>query len=335
MADDRSGGNEEFAVTYLSDLHSVKFYNDINKDDSELSNYTQQCEKLNVKKDNDEMKTVCKMFLRHLEKSSVWNFENHGYDICLLLNYWIYDKLTNIFGGKDASDIAFSNFQYIWSYPEEYITKNTSCKQKCKYEIDVYKDDDWKERKEFYEYCVDYDMINGLINFSGDKCNYFYEYIKRKEELYKQFQHICSTESAKCPKFYEECKEKDPNLLLSKLHCRDEMDQKKAAAHASAFQSESASGLRSPVSGLSGDEYGSSKTETASGTSQIGTKVGQSVLGVAPVLLTATALYRYTPIGAWIRNLGGTNPNSLSNIDGGEIDGFFGDSENYISYQPM
>ncbi|SBT57678.1 PIR Superfamily Protein [Plasmodium ovale wallikeri] len=301
MADDRSGGNEEFAVTYLSDLHSVKFYNDINKDDSELSNYTQQCEKLIVKKDNDAMKTVCKMFLRHLEKSSVWNVSNPQYDYCLLLNYWIYDRLTHIFVDKDNSDLAFN----------------------------------WKERKEFYEYCVDYDMINGLINFSGDKCNYFYEYIKRKEELYKHFQHICSTESEKCPKFYEECKQNDPNLLLSKLHCRQEMDQKKAAAHASAFQSESASGLRSPVSGLSGDEYGSSKAETASGTSQIGTKVGQSVLGVAPVLLTATALYRYTPIGAWIRNLGGTNPNSLSNIDGGEIDGFFGDSENYISYQPM
>ncbi|SBS93749.1 PIR Superfamily Protein [Plasmodium ovale curtisi] len=178
-------------------------------------------------------------------------------------------------------------------------------------------------------------MINGLINYSEDKCNDFYEYIKRKEELYKHFQHICSTESTKCPKFYQECKQNDPNLLLSKLPCRQEMDQKRATVHSPAFQPEPAPGIRSLDSGLPGDEYGSPKTENPSDTSQIGTKVGQSVLGAAPVLLTATALYRYTPIGTWIRKLGGTNPNNLSNIDGGEIDGFFDDSENYISYQPM
>ncbi|SBS94626.1 PIR Superfamily Protein [Plasmodium ovale curtisi] len=117
MADDSSRGTEEFAVKYLSDLLSVQFYTDINKNHSELSNYTRQCEKLIVKKDNDEMKTVFKRFLRHLEESSVWNFINHEYDICLLLNYWIYDNLNNIFGAKYNSDIAFANFQYVWSYP--------------------------------------------------------------------------------------------------------------------------------------------------------------------------------------------------------------------------
>ncbi|SBT57905.1 PIR Superfamily Protein [Plasmodium ovale wallikeri] len=87
-------------------------------------------------------------------------------------------------------------------------------------------------------------------------------------------------------------------------------------------------------------------TEPKSETSNIGTKVGHSVLGVTPVLLSATALYRYTPVGSWIHKLGGYNLNSLSKIDGDEMDVFidntqesgdmlFGNSGNYISYQPM
>ncbi|SBS95896.1 PIR Superfamily Protein [Plasmodium ovale curtisi] len=75
--------------------------------------------------------------------------------------------------------------------------------------------------------------------------------------------------------------------------------------------------------------------ESTYDTPQIGTKVCHSVPCVSPVLLTATALYRYTPIGSWIRKLGVTNPSNISNVNGGEMDGFFGDSENYISYQPM
>ncbi|SBS93723.1 PIR Superfamily Protein [Plasmodium ovale curtisi] len=89
-----------------------------------------------------------------------------------------------------------------------------------------------------------------------------------------------------------------------------------------------------------------SEKEVTSETSQIGTKVGQSVLGITPVLITTSALYRYTPIGSWIRKLGENPTNSISVIDEGEIEGFFtsshesrgmlfGDAQNYISYQPM
>ncbi|SBT52769.1 PIR Superfamily Protein [Plasmodium ovale wallikeri] len=55
---------------------------------------------------------------------------------------------------------------------------------------------------------------------------------------------------------------------------------------------------------------------------------------------------RYTPIGSWVRNLGGINQNSITNMGGEEMEGFlgntqksgdmsYGDSGNYIWYQPM
>ncbi|SBS91231.1 PIR Superfamily Protein, partial [Plasmodium ovale curtisi] len=312
MESDSSEGTEDFSEIYLSGLHSVRFYKDLEENNKDLSNYSKQCEKIYVTKNNDEVRTICEKFIRHLEKSTVWDFPNPGYDICLLLNYWVYDKLNHVFNDKGSSDIAFGNFQYIWGYPEQYIKKNTSRTKKCKYEIDVQKHEDWEKRKEFYDYCIDYDTLNGLVNFSY-KCNDFYEYIEKKDKLYKYFQNICSTESNECPKFYQECKDRDPNLLLSQLPCREEMVRKKAVAEPQDLPQEQESGINSLGSGISGLEAGSHAASTQE-KSDIGTKVGHSVLGVAPVLLTVTALYRFTPIGNWIRSIGGSSANSIGDM---------------------
>ncbi|SBT55063.1 unspecified product [Plasmodium ovale wallikeri] len=97
---------------------------------------------------------------------------------------------------------------------------------------------------------------------------------------------------------------------------------------------------------FSGQELGhgssSYDTDPTSERSDIGTKVGHSIIGVSPVLLTATALYT---VSSWIRNFSGNNANSISN-DAGEIEGFlantqesgnmfFDGREKFISYQPI
>ncbi|SBT53769.1 PIR Superfamily Protein [Plasmodium ovale wallikeri] len=143
-----------------------------------------------------------------------------------------------------------------------------------------------------------------------------------------------------------------PDNVLSKLPCHEKIAQEQADAKVAeiphAMQHESRSTQDTEVGPLGPGEPGlasGSETEVTSDTSSIGTKVGQSVLGITPVLLTASALYRYTPIGSWIRNLGKNSTNNISDMDG-EMEGFLGDTQesgdillgetsNYISYQPM
>ncbi|SBT02165.1 PIR Superfamily Protein [Plasmodium ovale curtisi] len=66
-----------------------------------------------------------------------------------------------------------------------------------------------------------------------------------------------------------------------------------------------------------------------------------TLLGITSVLLTTTALYRYTTIGSWIRKVGGTNKNDIDDMHGFSSytqksgDMFLGDTRNYISYQPI
>ncbi|SBT53972.1 PIR Superfamily Protein [Plasmodium ovale wallikeri] len=323
-----------------SELHSIdllskQIYDKIEFNYTDLSNYSQKCDNIYVNKNKDEVKTICEKLLRYLEKSTALEIANPQYDICLILNYWIYDKLNKIFGDKETSDKAFGNFQMIWNYLTQYINKNISYYEKCKENLDIHKQEDWEKRKELYDYCIDYNTLYGTATNYGDKCEDYYEYIEQKTSLYTHFEDICSTEENRCPTFYKDCKQYNPDIVLSKFRCHNEMLKKKAIAQPRVLQQESASGHNSLDSGLPEAVSGSPKADHLSETSQIGKKVGHSILGIGPVVLTATALYRYTPIGTWFRNLGGTNPNSMSNINEGEMDGFFGDSENYISYQAM
>ncbi|SBT59127.1 PIR Superfamily Protein [Plasmodium ovale wallikeri] len=257
----------------------------------------------------------------------------------MLLNYWIYDKLNNILGDKGIADVAFGSLQLPWNYTMNNRS-NITYSNKCKDNFEILNHVDWKKRKELYDYYVDVETLVSTANNFVDQCKYYYEYIDKKTELYKHFEDLCSTEQNKCPISLEEYKQYNPNMVLSKLPCHDEMVRKKATAQPQALQQEAEPGPRSLGSDMPRHADGSDTAHTQEN-SDIGTKVGHSVLGVAPVLLTATALYRYTPLGPWFLKLSGGSPNSISDMEGfssytkesGQI--FSDNAENYISYQPI
>ncbi|SBS82457.1 PIR Superfamily Protein [Plasmodium ovale curtisi] len=243
----------------------------------------------------------------------------------MLLNYWLYDKLSEYFvNDENYIDIAYASIEYIWS---NLVTNpsESSYYQKCKPLFkEILNHKEWKKGKELYDYCINYELIAPTCTFYDKKCTEYCEYIKKQSYLYEHFEKVCDTKESYCPKFYERCKNYNPKIVLDTLNCHEKLKAER-------YSTSENSATHHPSGQI--NEFGAG--EHGSKTSEIGTKVGNSVLGVAPVLLTATALYRYTPVGSWIRKLGGTNNNSMSNINGEEMDGFFGDSENYISYQPM
>ncbi|SBT55736.1 PIR Superfamily Protein [Plasmodium ovale wallikeri] len=184
-----------------------------------------------------------------------------------------------------------------------------------------------------------------------DKCDH-YKKIEEKKSLYEHFDKKCLHENYICAYFYDKFIPYKPDSVLSKLQCHEQIAREqvdaKAAERPDAMQHTLGSEQDTEVGPLRPGEPGfasGSETEVTSDISPIGTKVGQSVLGITPVLLTASALYRYTPIGSWIRNLGKNSTNSISDMDK-EMEGFLGDTQesgdillgetpNYISYQPM
>ncbi|SBS89904.1 PIR Superfamily Protein [Plasmodium ovale curtisi] len=136
-----------------------------------------------------------------------------------------------------------------------------------------------------------------------------------------------------------------PEKVLSTFQCHDKIVAERSVEIARVTQQplrqEQGSGAHrsnTDFSGISGDPP---DTEMTNENSQVGTKVRHSALCITPVLLTATALYRYTSIGFCIRKLGGVNRNSIREMN--EFSSYTQESRdmlsdsgaNYISHQPI
>ncbi|GAB69948.1 CYIR protein, partial [Plasmodium cynomolgi strain B] len=268
-------------------------------------------------------------------KNTTKDVEELPYDDCILLNYWVYSKLDEIFMSKRSTIThAFGILHMIWNGFVDDASCNSHLK-KCKPDFNIPKQDDWKKGKELYDYYVNYDYLFSKAEEGDVKCKY-YEYIKKKEKLYKYFEEECSKRTRNCPDFYNKLKPYNPKWRLSALHCHDKMQQKQDAA-SNLEQSFDTPEFRREAARSRDDP----DTQLDSGNSGIGTKVTHSMLGAAQVLLTGTLLYRYTPLGTWVCRLVGGRTNSMNTMDASSTytqetsDKFSEDTANYISYQPI
>ncbi|SBS93114.1 PIR Superfamily Protein [Plasmodium ovale curtisi] len=319
------------------ELYSEKFYEALEHDYSDSYKYHEKCNKIVVSSKKNEMIRMCEKILDNLDNSTVLNTANSSYDVCILFNYWIYDTLAGIYGAENTMDIAhaFSSLQLILGYLN-YNPKNKTFYEKCKLSYNIDDHEDWKHRKQLYDYYVDYDYLYKMASSFDPECEY-YKKIEEKTSLFKHFDNLCSSNPTKCPKFYNQCQYK---IKADRASTERASSANHSPGHGKVAR------IDGDGPALQGIADGLHIRDSTFETSQIGTKVGHSVLGIAPVLVTATALYRYTPIGLWIRKISGINKNSLSNMDESEIDGFssnahesgdmfFDNTPNYISYQPI
>ncbi|CAG9474509.1 unnamed protein product [Plasmodium vivax] len=344
-------GSSDFTKLFINspkELYSERFYYAMDRNTEDLKDFNVICNQIYVNDHKDQMILICEKYLRFLNKSESWSNLFSDYDVSLLLNYWIYDKLTHIYGDKNTKeiDIGFGVLQGKWSAFERSI-RNTSYYKNCWPDPSKVYHEDWKNRKKLYDYYVDYDILFGSAKTIDTFCKKYYEKIKGFYSLYKDFQGKCTTQGPNCPEFFHKFDKKDLSYKLENLPCYTEMEQALGAAktkdrlspnHSGSEPGQRATGdgYRSP-----GSELGNPQPETTTETSGIGKGVTHTVLGAAPVLLTATALYRYTPFGSWIRKLRGGHTNSMSVM--GEVPSYmqetgdvFSDHEaNYISYEPM
>ncbi|SBT57915.1 PIR Superfamily Protein [Plasmodium ovale wallikeri] len=106
-------GPPSLSAAYPIDLPTEKFYNDMKKEYPSLDKYTSLCDTNIVHNNINDIKNICKRILRYLENNTVWSGKDSGYDVCILLNYWIYDELIHIFGAESTSEKINSAFDVL------------------------------------------------------------------------------------------------------------------------------------------------------------------------------------------------------------------------------
>ncbi|SCA59588.1 Plasmodium vivax Vir protein, putative [Plasmodium vivax] len=300
MEDVGSKGNPK---AHLIDLPSKKIYNDMNKEYAVLSNYSTECDSITWPKYADALKKICKKYITYLETSKELKLGKPDYNVCIPLNYWLYDKLTEIFVDENNLDnirLAFGNLQLVWS--KLYLYSRRTNHNKCKPEFETDNHEDWKNRKELYDYYVDYKELSFQAQLYDHKCMY-YEEIKERQKLFDYFNRICYSSTNKCPQFYYDFKSYNIQNVISTLRCHKQVEQEKSAALAPEKDTKEGP-LHEPAEtktqlttfgvrpGETNRNDGSHITHSTPQISGIVKKVSESVLFTAPVLLTTTALYR-------------------------------------------
>ncbi|SBT58691.1 PIR Superfamily Protein [Plasmodium ovale wallikeri] len=280
------------------DLPTEKFYNDMKKEYPSLDKYTSLCDTNIVHNNINDIKNICKRILRYLENNTVWSDKDSGYDVCILLNYWIYDELIHIFGAESTSEninSAFDILHMMWKHPIEKLER-TNYYQKCTPNMNIDNYEDSKKRRNLHEYYVNFDTLSKTAQRFDNVCEAYYKKIEVTKSLYKYFESKCSSDKYDCPYFYKNYMYYNPVNVLTNLPYHQPIKSKKNGSS-------------------------SYDTDPTSERSDIGTK--------------------YTPMGSWIRKVGGTNTNSIGDMDefssytqeSGDM--FLGNTGNYISYQPM
>ncbi|KMZ88699.1 hypothetical protein PVBG_05555 [Plasmodium vivax Brazil I] len=215
--------NVDFTVNYYEFPKHI--YNNLDREHRDLSNYSNHCNTITWGRNGDEVKKICKKYITYLETSQIIKVKNTQYDVCVLLNYWIYEKLNEIFRDEESSEdikIAFGNLQLVWNQLYNYSSRINH--NNCNPKFEMVNHHDWEKRKKLYDYYVDYKELVFLAQNHDKQCKY-YNKIKEKISLYDHFSKPCTSRGSECPHFYDDCKSYNPNLVLSKLPCYTQMEK--------------------------------------------------------------------------------------------------------------
>ncbi|SCA59684.1 VIR protein [Plasmodium vivax] len=305
------------AKSYSDDLYSEKFYKQLD-DLNGFNEYFDQCELLSKLPNRQGVKIVCARLLKYLETNKNSKNEDNEYNICILLNYWVYNRLSLILQSKPSSYIyqAFGEIGNIWSSFIEDKLKDVE-KETCKHMHNIVNHYDWKKRKGLYDYCVNIDALKEIVLRYPRICNDVHEYIEDKAHLYEHFRNKCPSDNENiCPKFYEKCKHYDPKDVLPLLSCHERIIRERPATVPRPQITDERGSGKEALKDFPSPDMRSASAQNLSENSYAVGKFGDVFLGVVATTMTAGGLYKFTPVGRMLRNGFGWNNSNMSNLNG-------------------
>ncbi|SCA82155.1 Plasmodium vivax Vir protein, putative [Plasmodium vivax] len=329
-------------------LNSEYFYNKLN-DVENFSEYNEYCESLAHNPRGNAIKNICIKLLNYLKTNKISNKPNDQYNVCTLLNYWVYDRLNLVLYSYNSDNSNYINRKFgeivgIWnSFLIEKLKKPDD--ETCVPDSRIVVYNDWKKRQQLYEYYVDYYPIKQSLEPYPQLCKEFYQYVESKIPLYTHFKEHCpDTDTKKCPEFYKQCEPYNPENVLHTLSCQNQILQERASDKSRGQQIGNGHSVsETEPRGTSVDMVSVGSSQKSSGKSHTADNVGNILLGVVATTMTSGALYRFTPLGGMIRNGLGWNNNNMRNFNGGDIRLYdyasepfnpYPGEEHYIGYHP-
>ncbi|GAW84543.1 variable surface protein [Plasmodium gonderi] len=211
-----------------SELPSKKFYGILNSKSINLSGMGEFCilykGTLNY---NNEYINLCSKFVNYIKKKDdIWRKSSILGDHCNLFSYWLYEKLLSML--KQDTNTAYNIFDKIQDISYRAMVLQSKFNfGKCDLDRNDRMKDEFEKRKQFYDYCIDYNTIMKMYESDKVNCEKYYNYIKEKIDVYKHFKKLCPyLSSHNCPDIYAKCINFDPEKVIKKLDCYSQIKKR-------------------------------------------------------------------------------------------------------------
>ncbi|KMZ96637.1 hypothetical protein PVNG_06298 [Plasmodium vivax North Korean] len=196
---------------------SDEFYNKLDKELQGTLVYKGFCHTIGSLTSNRKYMELCYKVVRFLTVNEYENNKKISCNHCKLLNYWIFDQIKSINREYETNiNVAYGHISTVMSkIMNLYYGKN---KSQCTLDTYVPYDDYWEARKEFYEYCLNYEEIKAKKDLTYTGCEKYRDYPKRKPHSLDKFKQILSEDNLKnCPNSDGETGGCDPNVLFAEF----------------------------------------------------------------------------------------------------------------------
>ncbi|VUZ99964.1 PIR protein [Plasmodium vivax] len=216
--------SEQELEDILKDLPAHKIYSELNEKFQNEPKFDGYCKRMHkFKKNDNEMKNLCKRIAYNLEKLSGILRKDANDVRCSYFNHWMYNEIWKLVLTEDNYEIdkgAILKLTHIG-----YDINKELSKSYCSYEYyEDYKFSQWKKMKNLHDYFKNFDQIKEKINSAGDKYkkdSKYIKYIKYISEIYDEHEsECCGYEYDKdelCPTYFNCDDDLHPEKLLSLL----------------------------------------------------------------------------------------------------------------------
>ncbi|SBS99375.1 PIR protein [Plasmodium ovale] len=254
---------------------------------------------------NDKFLKLCSAVVNYLRDNSSKNTQrknrcNH----CKLLNYWIYEKIVSTFGENEEHNKVYKDLQTVLTSDKENQKPKDN---NFRLEDGIITDKQWKEKKEFHEYCEDYSKIIRKKLFLTAQCNVHKKYMEDKPLLNNNYwKRSLKSKIKECSKEYRKSDKCYPEAELSEFLEKGKISSTQRRGLMDRLQTVilERGGLEDSVTYQAAsailDNYVDTDKLPFANTTNI---IVSSVLSLMGTLLMFFLWYKFTPLGALCRGV--------------------------------
>ncbi|SCA59537.1 VIR protein [Plasmodium vivax] len=210
----------KYATLILKDSSPYILYNKFNRNNIEDKDIHYCVDKFQLRT-NEELYNLCKMFEKNLsELPTIMRTEEDNKQHCRYLTFWINDKIRNNF---KTHNVPNDDHNYIVQgfFSVSNFVNNGLPKIHCNY--DYNRDitmDIWKKWKDLYDYIINRNHIQKVINTSKDLCEKYSTYYSYIKEIYSDYEkECCIKQYGNCPEYLDFREWCNDDNVLNKLSC--------------------------------------------------------------------------------------------------------------------